>query len=151
MPGVVDKNSLISGARLKTYEVTDVKNAAACIKRLCKRHSPDAVSKEDFMAFLEKNIIRNPKIIEHIKEWAPDTFLVGFKFMVNYGHKNLIKLAREKAKAWGAGLVVANDKSEMEKAGKHVAHLVRPRQKVKTVKSKDSIVSGILTVIEHIR
>lgn len=149
-----------------------MKSASACIKKLCKKHSPDAVimtmagadwgfknkadklssdSKEEFMAFLEKNMIRNPKIIEHIKEWAPETFLVGFKFMVNYGYENLIKLAREKARKWDAGLVVANDKAEMEQAGKHVAHLVMPRRKVITVHSKDSIVSGILRTIERIR
>lgn len=142
----------------------------AKIKNLCKKRSPDAVvkamagadwgfkkkadklssdSKEEFMAFLEKNMIRNPKIIEHIKEWAPDTFLVGFKFMVNYGHENLIKLARKKIKKWNAGLVIANDKAEMKQAGTHIAHLVRPRQKVVTVRNKNGIALGILKAIEH--
>ncbi len=101
------------------------------------------------MAFLEEHMVRNPKIIEHILKWAPDTFLVGFKFMVNYGHDNLIQLARSKMKKWGAGLVVANDKAEMQEAGAHVAHLVRPRRKVTTVSGKAPISRAILEIIAN--
>lgn len=160
-----------SKGSLKSYEATDVKSAMRHIKRICKRSNPDAVimtmagadwgfkktadklssdSKEAFMAFLEENMIRNPKIIEHILEWAPNTFLVGFKFMVNFGHDNLIQLARDKARKWGAGLVVANDKAEMQAENAHVAHFVRPRRKVQTVRGKKLISQEILKIIQKL-
>lgn len=151
------------------YKVYDVKSAMKKIKYLCTVHKPDAVimamagsdwgfkktadklssdSREAFLEYLEKNLVRNPKIIESIKTWAPKTFLVGFKFMVNYGKDNLIKLARDKAKQWGAGLVVANDKAEMRKEKTHIAHFVVPGKKTKTYRGKQNIAVEILNEFE---
>lgn len=157
------------GKPVTIYKATSVKSSIRKIKYLCQKYNPDAVvmamagsdwgfkktadklssdSREDFLKYLEENLVRNPKIIEYIKKWAPKTFLVGFKFMVNYGHDNLIKLARKKAKLWDAGLVIANDKAEMQKNKAHIAHLVVPKRKVKTVIGKEKISNAIIEAIE---
>ena len=158
-----------NGATITRYEVTDAACVEKTVKRILKRKKIDAVimtmavadwgfkkkaktlssdSKEEFIAYLEKNMVRNPKIIESIKEVSPETFLVGFKFMVGYEHKALIKLAREKQKQWGADLVVANDKDEMKKEGEHIAHLVRPGIRPIRVVGKDNISKSIIDIIK---
>ncbi|MFB5611571.1 MAG: bifunctional phosphopantothenoylcysteine decarboxylase/phosphopantothenate--cysteine ligase CoaBC [Nitrosopumilaceae archaeon] len=50
-----------------------------------------------------------PKIINHIKKWQKDTFLVGFKAETNLSKKKLEESARKKMKESKADLIIAND------------------------------------------
>ena len=50
--------------------------------------------------------------------------MVGFKFEVGLDKNQLIEKAVAQIRSCGCDLVVANDKREMEEAGKHIAHLV---------------------------
>lgn len=52
---------------------------------------------------------KTPKIIDRIRDAAPDSFLVGFKAEVNITEEELIKSARTKLKESRADIVVAND------------------------------------------
>jgi phosphopantothenate--cysteine ligase len=79
---------------------------------------------EAFIEFMRKSITPNPKIISHIKEWRPETILIGFKFEVDIDHQKLIALARASIEKNGCDLVIANDKSEMKKINSHVAYFV---------------------------
>jgi len=77
-----------------------------------------------FIDYLKDNIVMNPKIIGHIKEWAPSTVLIGFKFEVGITLEQLKKLARNSIASNDCDLVIANDKVAMEKSGTHQAHFV---------------------------
>jgi len=50
-----------------------------------------------------------PKIIDHIKKWQKNVFLVGFKAETNLSKKKLEESARKKMKESKADLIVAND------------------------------------------
>jgi len=50
-----------------------------------------------------------PKIIDHIKKWQKDIFLVGFKAETNLSKKKLEESARKKLRESKADLVIAND------------------------------------------
>ncbi len=50
-----------------------------------------------------------PKIIDHIKKWQKDVFLVGFKAETNLSKKKLEESARKKMRESKADLIVAND------------------------------------------
>jgi len=50
-----------------------------------------------------------PKIIDQIKKWQKDVFLVGFKAETNLSKKKLEKVARKKMKESKADLIIAND------------------------------------------
>jgi phosphopantothenate--cysteine ligase len=92
-----------------------------------------------FIEFMGKTITPNPKIISQIKEWRPETILVGFKFEVGIDHQALIDLAKASIDKNGCDLVVANDKSEMKKMDEHVAYFVFSEE----VSSKYSILGGM--------
>ncbi|MFB3786516.1 MAG: phosphopantothenoylcysteine decarboxylase [bacterium] len=66
---------------------------------------------------------RGEKIIEQIKSWAPDVFLVGFKLESLIGPEELITRAGDLLKRGRADLVVANRLEDIE-ANRHVACLV---------------------------
>jgi len=50
-----------------------------------------------------------PKIIDHIKKWQKDVFLVGFKAETNLSKKKLEESAKKKMKEVKADLIIAND------------------------------------------
>lgn len=82
-------------------------------------------SSEDFIEYLRKTIRPTPKIIQEIKKWAPNTFLVGFKFTVGQTREEMTKTARDLAEKVNADLILANDKVEMSRESEHVMHFIR--------------------------
>lgn len=52
---------------------------------------------------------KTPKIIDRIRDIAPDSFLVGFKAEVNISEEGLIRIARSRLLESKADLMVAND------------------------------------------
>jgi len=79
---------------------------------------------EGFIDYMRSTITKNPKIISYIKKWNPKTILVGFKFEVGTSVDELIKLSKKSIKDNDCDLIIANDKIEMQKVGKHIAHFV---------------------------
>ncbi len=51
---------------------------------------------------------KNEKVISHVKEWDPDSLLVGFKLLGNVSREELLRVAEEKRNATAANLTVAN-------------------------------------------
>lgn len=64
-----------------------------------------------------------PKIISLIKEYSPNTFLVGFKLLNGVKYKELINVASKLRDKNRCNLVVANDLATIEK-GKHKAYII---------------------------
>jgi len=58
---------------------------------------------------LQIRLKQTPKIIDHIKKWQKDVFLVGFKAETNLSRKKLEESARKKMKETKADLIIAND------------------------------------------
>jgi len=58
---------------------------------------------------LQIKLKQAPKIIDHIKKWQKDVFLVGFKAETNLSKKKLKESARKKMKESKADLIIAND------------------------------------------
>lgn len=64
-----------------------------------------------------------PKLINRVKEWAPNAKLVGFKLLVNSKESDLIAAAKRSIDENGCDLVVANDLDDI-KNNHHRIHLV---------------------------
>jgi len=58
---------------------------------------------------LQIKLKQAPKIIDHIKKWQKDVFLVGFKAETNLSKKKLEESARKKLRESKADLIIAND------------------------------------------
>lgn len=56
-----------------------------------------------------------PKLIREIKNWLPDTFLVGFKLLVNVTDEALIAAARQSIKTNKLNMCVANDLASLQR------------------------------------
>jgi len=93
---------------------------------------------EAFIEYMRQTITTNPKVISKIKEWFPETYLVGFKFEVGLEHEQLIEIARESMRKNKADIVIANDKAEMEKSKQHIGYLVTEDNEIRC-ENKDDI------------
>jgi phosphopantothenate-cysteine ligase len=86
---------------------------------------------------------RQPKVIRSVRDWSPDTYLVGFKLLSNASEYELIRQAREACLTNRANLTVANDLSTV-KAGRHTIHLVSPDHPTETYGPEDSIAERLV-------
>jgi phosphopantothenate---cysteine ligase (CTP) len=68
-----------------------------------------------------------PKIISGIKKWQPNTFLVGFKLLVNSNENELIKDAKSSIEKNGCDVVVANDLRDI-RANNHKLFIVKQEE-----------------------
>lgn len=104
---------------------------------------------DGFIDYMRDNIVKAPKIITKIKEWNPNVFLVGFKFEVGLSEKELISLACDSMKVYDGDLVVANDKAQMVREGKHVAYICRGKTSYERQNSKECIANAILRGVQE--
>ncbi len=74
---------------------------------------------------------RQPKVIQSVRDWSPETYLVGFKLLSNAPESELIRQAEDACMTNRADLTVANDLKTV-RAGQHTIHLVRIGQPVET-------------------
>lgn len=58
---------------------------------------------------LTLNMTKNPKIVDSIKTWDPDVFLVKFKLEVGRDAEDLCQVAEKSMKDSNADMIVAND------------------------------------------
>lgn len=66
-----------------------------------------------------------PKLIHHIREWSPKSFLVGFKLMVNASEDELIAAANNSIKQHHLDLCVANDLSSLQRGAHEIIIVAR--------------------------
>jgi phosphopantothenate---cysteine ligase (CTP) len=86
---------------------------------------------------------RLPKVIQSVRDWSPDVYLVGFKLLSNAPEAELIRQSREACSTNRADLTVANDLSTV-KTGRHTIHLVRPDHPTETYGPEDSIAERLV-------
>lgn len=88
-------------------------------------------SDQDSMTF---TLTRLPKLITHVKEWCPTTFLVGFKLLAGATPLGLFEAAQKQIVAARSDLVVANDLHDI-KRGKHLLHVFSPTEAVEVIEA----------------
>jgi phosphopantothenate---cysteine ligase (CTP) len=67
----------------------------------------------------------SPKVIQSVRDWSPDVFLVGFKLMSRVTDAALVREAESACRANRADATVANDLTSV-RSGRHTIQLVRP-------------------------
>ena len=124
------------------FQYRDFEDYASQLERCCKVYAPDVVvlaaAISDYgvlnpvagkaRSTAEEMVIqlhRLPKLISQIKTWAPNTFLVGFKLLVDSTEQELIEAAKSSIGNNGCNLVVANDLRDI-RAGAHKIAMVGP-------------------------
>ncbi|BDZ69758.1 bifunctional phosphopantothenoylcysteine decarboxylase/phosphopantothenate--cysteine ligase CoaBC [Methanobacterium petrolearium] len=87
----------------------DVFLSAAAVSDFTLKKQGSKISSQNDLTI---NLTPATKIINQIKEYNPEIFLVGFKADYNVSEDELIKSAKKRMKESGADLMVANDVSE---------------------------------------
>ena len=73
---------------------------------------PEKIEKSKIRSTKKQVIVKlkqTPKIIEQIKKWQKNVFLVGFKAEANVSKQDLLHQARKRLRESNADLIVAND------------------------------------------
>ena len=86
---------------------------------------------------------RTPKVIQFVRGWAPDVFLVGFKLLFAVSDDTLIATARDACKINSADLTVANDLSSKQR-GLHKVHVVERERLIETIGPGESIAARLV-------
>lgn len=86
------------------------------------------------------------KIVDKIKKWDPDVFLVKFKVEANLSKKELIKRAYKSMLHSHADLIVANDLKDMGN-GKHKAFIIDVKKNIIKSDTKKEIAMNLLNII----
>ncbi len=89
----------------KKFDVVILAAAASDYTVEQYNHSKIKSSKKSLVIKLKQA----PKIIDHIKKWRKNVFLVGFKAETNISKKKLEESAKKKMKEAKADLIIAND------------------------------------------
>lgn len=84
-----------------------------------KSNDPDGL-----VEYIKNNIIVNPKIISHFREWNENIYIIGFKFEISKTEEELVSIARDSLLRNKSNMVIANDKEMMNVAKEHIAFAV---------------------------
>lgn len=85
---------------------------------------------------------RAPKVISMIKDWAPETVLVGFKLLSHVSREELITVAHNLLQKNGCTYVLANDVKEIG-GGMHKGYLVHQDKTYDSMENNEEIAKVI--------
>ena len=106
-------------------------------------------STEDFINSLRDRITVNPKVLSHMRDWNPKAVLISFKFEVGKTNEDLLDIARKSLIANRCDIVVANDKTEMVKEGKHIVYIQDVYKNVIKCDSKENIARQLVRIVNE--
>jgi phosphopantothenate--cysteine ligase len=109
-------------------------------------HTVNPLKKISSKSELILSLVKTPKLIEKIKVWNPDIFLVGFKLLKNVSEERLIMAGKDLADKNGCNLVLVNDLSKISE-GRHFGLLIKNGKVIGRYDTKEAIARGIA---EHI-
>lgn len=92
-------------------------------------------------------LMKTPKIIEKIKQWAPKTQLVGFKLLSNVTHDQLIDVAYKQLIKNDELYVVANDNRDIHD-NKHIAYIIDNERNETMCETKEEIAKVLVQKLE---
>jgi phosphopantothenate---cysteine ligase (CTP) len=136
----VEEYALLLEAVLKAHKI-DVAFLAMAASDYAPEPISGKLSSEESQLTLRCH--RLPKVIQAVRDWSPEVYLVGFKLLSNAHEAELIRQAREACLTNRADLTVANDLKTV-RAGRHTIHLVRPDQPTETYGPSDSIAERLV-------
>jgi len=105
---VSTSNEMFNAVKNEMKRKYDIVIMAAAISD----YTPEKPSKNKIKSNNNKiriSLKKTPKIIDYIKKYRKNVFLVGFKAETNISKKDLIKLANKKMMESSADMIVAND------------------------------------------
>jgi phosphopantothenate---cysteine ligase (CTP) len=86
---------------------------------------------------------RAPKVIQSVRDWSPEVYLVGFKLLSRAEPADLIRAAESACLTNRADLTVANDLQTLRE-GRHTVHLVRPGHLAETLGPSASLAEELV-------
>jgi len=107
-------------------------------------------SSDAFIEHISKTITKTPKVISYFRTWNPSAILVGFKFTVGKTPKELMEIAKKLMVNNNLDMVLANDKTQMQEAGAHVATLIM-KDWTDRLRSKEEIAQGIYSNVVRLK
>lgn len=131
------------------YRYHDFTDYAEMLKNLIQKYKPEIVilsaAVSDYLVSqysrkkvrssenLTIKLEQAPKIINQIKQWSPDIFLVGFKLLIDASDAELVKAAMKTMHQSNADIIVANNLASLER-GEHEVLLVENTGEFKKIK-----------------
>lgn len=101
---------------------------------------------EALMVILKKS----PKVIQEIKQWAPNVTLIGFKLLANVTYDELEAAARKQLKTCQSDLVITNDLQYIN-ANQHAAWFIGTNGLVDYAGTKKDIAKRLAMYLEKRR
>ena len=89
---------------------------------------------------------QTPKIIKQIKEWSPNTTLVGFKLLNRVPYEELINVATKSMEGYNGDYVVANDLQDIN-GEQHQATIISKEGKHYPTNTKSELASTLFNLL----
>ncbi len=139
------------GKNYHEYRYQYFSEYAEMLKNLIQKYTPDivivAAAVSDYLVSSYSNekirsnneliiqLEKAPKIINQIKQWLPNVFLVGFKLLIDANDKELIDAAMKTMNQSHADIVIANNLASLER-GAHELLLVEKTGEFQKIKDQ---------------
>jgi len=130
---------------LKEYEF-DAVVAAAAVADFAPLATPGKLSSAAGEMVLTMKPV--PKVLDRMRELAPDTILIAFKLESGVSQEELFTRARRTMSRCSADLVVANDAAGMGSGG-HAAWILGPGEDVESAENRNLLAARLLDLIEE--
>lgn len=127
----------------------DIQNNDALGELRCPKNKLDNSAKiSSYQDDLIIRLVKTPKIIGKIKEWAPHTILVGFKLLSGVSKNELISVACGLMKKNACDIVIANDLTEISR-DKHKALIIVGDETIYIAETKDAIAEKTVLLTQN--
>lgn len=127
----------------------DMQNNDALGELRCPKNKLDNSAKiSSYQDDLIIRLVKTPKIIGKIKEWAPHTILVGFKLLSGVSKNELISVACGLMKKNACDIVIANDLTEISR-DKHKALIIVGDETIYIAETKDEIAEKTVLLTQN--
>ena len=152
----------ICNSNLDVYEYKDFDEYASLLENLCTHEDIDVTilnaavsdygmpktggkisSDKDEITF---TMTKLPKLISKVKEWNPDTFLVGFKLLVDMTMESRAEAVRKQIESSHVDLVVVNDLRQIKNSN-HILYVHSHPGSVTVLKGYD-IQSKLVSLVD---
>lgn len=151
-----------SHGRYREYRYTTFEEYSSQLQRLLLQYQPEVVilaaAVSDYLVenYTEEKVRTHqgltlklqvaPKVIQQIKHWLPQTFLIGFKMLIDASDDELVEAAFQGFKAHQANLIIANNLASIQRS-QHEVLLVEPGGQYLKITSNiaSTIINDVLT------
>lgn len=128
----------------KKYDIVIHSAAVADFKPIKTEPGKISSQKEELLIKLKPTV----KIVDRIKKWDKNVFLVKFKVEYNINKKELLKKAHQSMLSSSADLMVANDLKDI-KEKTHKAFIIDQNKNVIFCQTKEEIAKNLLELLSR--